>query len=176
MRITGAVVSAFTAALCCWAGATSAQDLSRSGGRWVDDQARAYSLDALRGDYSVVTLAYGACRRVCSTSLRLMQQVQALADARGVALNFVVVGLDPEQDKPADWAAFRRDRALTRSNWRFLSGDADAVRRIAHDLGVRYWRYGEHTMHDFRIALLSPEGRVLRSVDAFDADLRTLLP
>jgi cytochrome oxidase Cu insertion factor (SCO1/SenC/PrrC family) len=176
MRMAGPVVSVCTAVLCLWGGATSAQDLYRSGGRWLDDQAHAYTLDSLRGSFTVVTLAYGACRRVCSTSLRLMQQVQSLADERGLALNFVVIGLDPEQDKPADWADLRRDRALTRSNWRFLSGDADAVRRVAHHLGVRYWRYGEHTMHDFRIALLSPDGRVLRSVDAFDANLLTLLP
>jgi protein SCO1/2 len=174
--MTHPIVSVCTAVLCLWGGSTSAQDLYRSGGRWLDDQGRTYTLDSLKGSFTVATLAYGACRRVCSSSLRLMQKVQSLADERGLVLNFVVIGLDPEQDKPADWAEFRRDRALTRSNWRFLSGDADAVRRVANHLGVRYWRYGEHTMHDFRIALLSPDGRVLRSVDAFDADLLTLLP
>ena len=176
MRIAGTVISVCVAALCLWAGSVSAQDLYRSSGRWVDDQARVYSLDSLRGQFTVVTLAYGACRRVCSTSLRLMQRVQSLADERGLTLSFVVIGLDPEEDKPADWAELRRDRALTRSNWHFLSGDAEAVRGVANGLGVRYWRYDQHTMHDFRITLLSPEGRILRGVDAFDADLRTLLP
>jgi protein SCO1 len=176
MRTVGTVISVCAAALCLWAMPTSAQDLYRSTGHWVDDQARAYRLDSLHGQFTVATLAYGACRRVCSASLRLMQRVQSLADERGLALTFVVIGLDPTQDKPADWAELRRDRALTRSNWQFLSGDADAVRGVAHHLGVRYWRYGEHTMHDFRIALLSPDGRVLRSVDAFDGDLTRLLP
>ena len=176
MRIARIVVSVCASILLICQGPASAQDLYRVGDHWIDDQAHAYQLDSLRGTFSVVTMAYGACRRVCSTSLRLMQRVQELADERRLVVNFVVVGIDPEQDKPADWAAFRRDRALTRTTWHFLSGDADMVHRLARGLGVRYWRYGEHTMHDFRIVLVSPEGRIVRSVDAFDADLQTLLP
>jgi cytochrome oxidase Cu insertion factor (SCO1/SenC/PrrC family) len=123
-----------------------------------------------------MTMAYGACRRVCSTSLRVLQSVQALADERQLSLSFVVVGLDPDQDKPADWAEFRRDRALMRANWRFLSGDEASTRRLAQSLGVRYWRYGEHTMHDFRVVLLSPEGQLVRSMQAFDESPLLLLP
>jgi cytochrome oxidase Cu insertion factor (SCO1/SenC/PrrC family) len=121
-------------------------------------------------------MAYGACRRVCSTSLRMMEQVQALADARHVRLNFVVVGLDPKADTPADWAAYRADRRLTRSNWRFLSGDEASTRLFARRLGVRYWRYGEHTLHDLRIVLLSDTGQPLRSITSFDDSLEMLLP
>jgi hypothetical protein len=47
---------------------------------------------------------------------------------------------------------------------------------MASQLGVHYWRYGEHTMHDFKIVLLSAQGRVLRSMDRFDQDPGVLLP
>ena len=176
MRIPGSSTLLCLALLGGCTPAVAAPDLYRVEGRWEDDQAHVVTLGALRGEYSVVTLAYGACRRVCSTSLRLMEQLQSLADQRGVALNFVVIGLDPEQDKPADWAEIHRSRAHMRSNWRFLSGDARAVRRVADYLGVRYWRYGEHTLHDFRLTLVSPQGQTVRSIDAFDADLAGLLP
>lgn len=145
-------------------------------GPWLDDRTSPYKLESLRGGYTVLTLAYGACRRVCSTSLRVMQDLQALADVRRLQLNFVVVGLDPSQDKPQDWAEFRVDRKLIRMNWQFISGDPDATRRLAQQIGVRYWRYGEHTLHDFKIVLISPEGELLRSIVAFDDDLATLLP
>lgn len=146
------------------------------GGPWVDDSARPYELGRLEGSYTVLTMAYGACRRVCSTSLRVMQQLQSAADERKVTLNFVVVGLDPGEDKPEDWAQFRIDRKLARTNWQFLSGTSEATRRLARQLGMRYWRYGEHTVHDFLTVLLSPDGRVLRSMLTFDADPATLLP
>jgi cytochrome oxidase Cu insertion factor (SCO1/SenC/PrrC family) len=156
--------------------AAAAQDIYRPTGQWRDDSGRPFKLESLYGTPTVITMAYGACRRVCSTSLRLMEQVQALADARHVRLNFVVVGLDPQADQPADWAAYRADRQLTRPNWQFLSGDEASTRQLAHRLGVRYWRYGEHTLHDLRIVLLSEAAQPLRRIASFDDSLDTLLP
>jgi protein SCO1 len=144
-------------------------------GPWLDDRNQPFRADTLHGTPAVVSMAYGACRRVCSTSLRMLEQLQGLADARGVALNFVVIGLDPAQDRPADWAAYRAERKLHRANWKFLSGDSASTARIAQRLGVRYWRYGEHTMHDFRIVLVSGQGRVVTSLTTPDQGLATLL-
>lgn len=157
-------------------GSACAQDIYRTEGRWLDDQARSYRLEQLRGTATVVTMAYGACRRVCSTSLRVLERLQALADERQTRLNIVVVGLDPSQDRPADWADYRAERKLNRANWQFLSGDEASTRQLAGRLGVRYWRYGEHTMHDFRIVLLSAQGLTVRSMDKFDQELALLLP
>ena len=156
--------------------AVRAQDIYGGGAIWRDEQSHAFRLDALRGRATVLTMAYGACRRICSTSLRLMENIQTLADARGEALNFVVVGLDPAHDTPADWAAFRDERKLGRATWHFLSGDDAATRALAEQLRIHYWRYDDHVMHDFRIVLLSPEGRVVRSIERFDAPLASLLP
>lgn len=170
-------VSVVTAiVLFVWLGQVCAQDIYRTEGQWLDDRARSYRLDELRGTPTVLTMAYGACRRICSTSLRLLEQLQALADERHAKLNIVVVGLDPSQDRPADWAEYRAERKLSRANWQFLSGDEASTRRLANRLGVHYWRYGEHTMHDFRIVLLSAQGLPVRYMDKFDQDLALLLP
>lgn len=152
------------------------QDIYRQGGQWQDDRGRAFQLDALYGTPTVITMAYGACRRICSASLRMMEQLQVLADAQHKVLNFVVVGIDPRADRPQDWAAYRAEHKLTRANWVFLSGEESSVRLLARRLGVHHWRYGEHTMHELRIVLLSPQAQALRSVDAFDEDIATLLP
>jgi protein SCO1 len=157
-------------------GNACAQSLYQTEGRWLDDQSRSYRLEQLRGTPTVVTMAYGACRRVCSTSLRVLERLQALADERHTPINIVVVGLDPGQDRPSDWAEYRAERKLRRPNWQFLSGDEASTQRLAARLGVRYWRYGEHTMHDFRIVLLSHEGVPLRIMDKFDQELALLLP
>jgi len=156
--------------------ARPADGLYRAGTPWLDDRNSPFELAALRGSWAVMTMAYGACRRICSTSLRVMQQVQALADSRGQALNFVVLGLDPVLDTPAEWAAFRAERQLARPNWHFLTGDAKATRQMADRLGIQFWRYGEHTMHDFRIALVSPQGEIVRAMVAFDQPASMLLP
>lgn len=156
--------------------AASGQALHAVRGTWVDDLDRPYALASLRGSYAVVNMGYGACRRVCSASLRVLEQLQVLADARQLALQFVVVGLDSSQDRPADWAIYRTERKLTRDNWHFLSGDSASTARMAGWLGVRYWHYDEHVMHDFRIVLVSPDGRVVAVMISADQDPARLLP
>lgn len=154
----------------------SAQTLFDVPGRWVDEHEQLVRLDALRGSYTVVNMAYGACRRVCSASLRVMEQVQLLAVEQGQQLNFVVFGLDPTQDRPADWASYRSDRKQLGANWRFLTGDAAATRRVARWLGVNYWHYGEHVIHDYKLVLVSPAGWVVAHLTTPDQDPRALLP
>jgi cytochrome oxidase Cu insertion factor (SCO1/SenC/PrrC family) len=145
-------------------------------GRWLDDRSQAFSLNKLRGQHAIVAMAYGACRRVCSTSLRVMERLQAECDSRQLGMNFVVFGLDPAEDTPLDWAGYRASRKLDRSNWQFLSADTQAVADVANRLGVRYWRYGEHVMHDFRIVLVAPDGRIARAMTHFDEDAAAFLP
>jgi cytochrome oxidase Cu insertion factor (SCO1/SenC/PrrC family) len=173
------LASAFSLAIvpaAFWPAASRAAGVYDEHANWLDDREQPFSLRSLNGTPTVLTMAYGACQRVCAASVRMMQQVQALADQRQLQLTFVVVGIDPAEDRPADWAQYRADRGLTRANWHFLTGADATVHRLARRLGVRYWRYGEHTMHDFRIVLLSADGEVVRAVDDTGQPLERLLP
>lgn len=154
----------------------AAQDLYRDTSVWLDDSSRPVHLDSLHGRPSILTMAYGACRRICSTSLRILEGVQGLADQQGIGVDFVVIGLAPSEDRPSDWAALRQGRNLTRSNWHFLTGNAAATRAMVQRLGIRVWQIDGHLMHDFKIVLLSPQGQVLKSMETFDQPLGLLLP
>lgn len=177
--MTSRLLTLLVVACLPWLGlsaAARAQGVLRDLDQWVADGGGPFHVGALKGRPSIVTMAYGACRRICSTSLHLMEGLQIQADQRHLDVNFLVLGLDPSQDRPLDWAAFRVEHRLTGGNWFFLSGDAGHVQRLVGQLGVRYWRYGEHTMHDFRIALVSPQGRIMRTLDTFDGEAARLLP
>jgi cytochrome oxidase Cu insertion factor (SCO1/SenC/PrrC family) len=163
-------------ALAFAAGAAEAQGVYATAGPWLDEASAPFRLESEAGTYTIATMAYGACQRVCSTSVRKLMELHALAERRHVQLNFLVFGLDPSADKPSDWATFRAERHLPYANLQFLSGTPAATRRIADRLGIHYWRIDEHTMHDFRIVLLSPAGVVVRSITHFDDDVADLLP
>jgi len=165
-----------TVTLLACLGQALAQSVYHAKGPWIDDQGHLFALANLQGSYTVFTMAYGACRRVCSTSLRVVENLHALARERHIALNFAVIGLEPDDDKPSDWAAFRVERKLQFDDFQFLSGDEAATTDMARRLGLHYWHYGEHTMHDFRIVLVSPEGRIVRKMEFFDEDPAMLLP
>jgi len=134
------------------------------GGEWLDDGGRAVSLSDWQGRYTVLTMSTGACRKICSTTLRRMEELQAIADRRGLGVDFLVIGLDPRSDTPKAWREYRAQRKLGRENWHFVSGGEERTRRVAGMLGISYWFYDEHLLHDFRIVLIAPDGTIRRTL------------
>jgi len=142
---------------------------------FVDDHGAQRALSEWRGRPLVIAMAYGACRSICSTTLRTLEELQAAADRRGEALAFVVVSIDPAEDTPQAWADYRRGRHLDRANWSFLSGTPAATRVLARFLGVRFWRYDEHVMHDFKLLRLDADGTIAATLDWHHRSIETLL-
>ncbi|MFO1273872.1 MAG: SCO family protein [Rubrivivax sp.] len=142
---------------------------------WVDEQGRSLRLAQWRGRPTVVAMEYSACRFVCSVAWRRLVQLQQEADRRGLALEFVVLSIDPDNDSPAAWQDYRRARGLARDNWHFLTAGRGATTRAAGLLGVRWWYADGHLMHDFRIVRLDAEGVVAAAVGTYDEPLDKLL-
>jgi len=132
---------------------------------FTDDAGVLRSLAEWRGKPVIIAMAYGACRSVCSTTLRTLEEIQARADDMQLKLDFLVVSIDPLEDTPAAWADYRKSRKLLRSNWTFLCGSARSTRTLARFLGVRFWSYDEHVLHDLRILRLTPGGEIGKILD-----------
>lgn len=132
---------------------------------FTDDRGAARALAEWQGRAVILTMGYGACRSVCSSTLRTLEELQADADRRGIAIDIVVASIDPGEDTPQAWAQYRTARKLMRANWSFLSGSAGDTRRLARFVGLRYWRYDEHLMHDFRIVRLAADGSIAATLD-----------
>ena len=144
-------------------------------GLWEDDQGRQVAMSEWAGRPALLTMAYGSCRRICSTSLRLLDQAQAQADARGLDLSVIVVSLDPRVDTPAAWRQFRAERGLQRANWHFLAGTPALIQRVAGLLQMKYWVYDDHVLHDLRIAAIDASGRIVARIDWVDEPPRRLV-
>lgn len=154
--------------------AASAAGILDVGGVWVDDSGKAVSLSRWQGRYTVLTMSTGACQKICSTTLRRMEELQAVADQRHLSVEFIVIGLDPRNDTPKAWREYRARRKLVRENWHFLSGGDNGTRSVAGMLGISYWSYDEHVLHDFRIVLIAPDGAI-RSALAWSDDRPQML-
>lgn len=142
---------------------------------FTDDQGRIAHLSGWRGKPAVLTMEYANCRFICSITLQRMRDIQDEADRRGQALEFLIVSIDPENDTPEAWTQYRKKRGLNRENWHFLTAGVKETREFAALLGIKYWYYDEHLMHDFRIIRLDSEGRVEKMIDAYDAKPDELL-
>ena len=131
---------------------------------WQDDMGKSVRLQNFIGKPTVLVMSYGACKKICSTSIFRMEQMQTIIDRNKMDVQFVVVGLDPKNDRPEDWRQFRQDRKLTRINWYFLSGSPNDIKSLAGNLGINYWIYHDHVVHDFVITLLDADGNILQKM------------
>jgi protein SCO1/2 len=142
---------------------------------FVDDRGQPVRLAQWRGREAIITMEYSSCRFMCSATLYELKLAQAAADRIHKTLDFIVISLDPRNDTPAAWAAYRRERGLSRNNWHFLTGPEGSAARLARLLGINYWYEGEHLLHDFRLLRTRADGQVVRTVSAYDADVSAIL-
>lgn len=135
-----------------------------------DDRGRSVTLKEWSGRSAVVTMEYSNCRFICSITLQRLKDVQAAADRANRRFEFIILSIDPKNDTPEAWTRYRKTRELHRENWHFLTASVKDTDALVRWLGVRYWLYDEHIMHDFRLLRLDEAGHVVKIMDTFDAD------
>jgi cytochrome oxidase Cu insertion factor (SCO1/SenC/PrrC family) len=138
--------------------------------RWTDDLGKELKLSELRGRRVILTMAYASCHYICPMTLDGLLRMQHALDARGERASIIVVGYDPQNDKPSDWHHYRIDHRLGRANWHFLSGSEDVTRDLAWQLGFGFWKYDEHVMHESRVVVFGADGNVQVALTTPTAD------
>jgi len=166
MRTLAALLGILTLAS---AGAAGGPSLYDSTVPLVDDRGWRTTLSAWRGRPAIVSMEYANCRFICSQTLARLKDIQTAADAAGRRFEFVVVSLDPRNDTPEAWRRYRKARGVERGNWTFLTASEADTPAMAQLLGVKYWLFDSHIMHDFRVLRLDAEGRIVGVMETYDA-------
>jgi protein SCO1/2 len=171
LRVAAIALSLLLAA----AGAVARPSLFTIQEPWVDENGARVTLAQWQGRPTVVAMEYSACRFICSVYWRRLVEIQAEADRRGLALQFVVLSIDPENDSPELWREYRKARDLKRDNWHFLTGTRAMTNRAAGLLGVKWWYDEGHLMHDFKVVRLDAGGSVAAAMTTFTEPVGLLL-
>lgn len=132
---------------------------------WTDDQGHSVSLDNWQGKYTIITMAYGSCRKFCPLTLSRLMEIQQLFDKRKVEAEFIIISYDPINDTWKSWAEYRKVHHLERTNWHFLTGSQEDTKTISQMLGMDFWLYDDHIMHNFKIIRLSPDGNIEKTLN-----------
>jgi protein SCO1/2 len=146
--------------------------------------------DQLRGHVVIASFIFTRCPTVCPLLTMKMRRVQdRTEDARDLKL--LSFSVDPTHDTPEVLAAYAAGHGADPARWRFLTGDAEAIRRIATDglmlaLDVRGQlpNGAPDVVHAEHFVLLDTELRIRGYYDTSDArriermlrDARRLLP
>lgn len=94
----------------------------------TDHDGQPYGAAQLEGKVSVVDFIFTNCPTVCPTMTTQMANLQRRLDAMN-GVQFLSVTVDPRNDTPEVLAAYAEQYRADTSNWRFVTGDFEAVNR-----------------------------------------------
>ncbi|MEO5330891.1 MAG: SCO family protein [Magnetococcus sp. YQC-5] len=144
----------------------------------MDHKGQSVSLADFQGKPLVVSFVYTSCYHTCSVSSRFLATV--LDKARDIfgdqSFNVVTIGFDTQFDKPQAMATFARQQGLDKQpNWHFLSGSADVIVRLTHQLGFLYAPSPKGFDHLVQATIIDAKGIIYRQVygETFQTQLLT---
>jgi protein SCO1/2 len=136
----------------------------------------------LDGRPAVLALVYFGCPMLCGQVLEsLTASLKPLSLDAGRDFEVLAVSFDPRDGPEAAGrkkaeAVRRYGRPGTEGGWRFLTGDADAIRRLTDAVGFRYaWdAAGAQFAHVAVVTVVTPDGRLARYFPGIDYPPRDL--
>lgn len=95
----------------------------------VDQNEQAFTRDTMEGDIWVSAFVFTHCKSTCPRLTAHMKGLQTRVSDVPSA-NFVSVSVDPRNDTPEVIKAYMTKNALDERNWRFVTGDEEAIRHV----------------------------------------------
>ncbi|HYM26849.1 MAG TPA: SCO family protein [Steroidobacteraceae bacterium] len=148
----------------------------------TDERGRAFTRADLAGTPTLVFFGFTHCPDVCPTTLVKLAQVKKSAPL--AALHVLFVSVDPQRDTPPVLAQYVH---AFDPSFRGLTGDPQALARLARDFGVAFSRVelpgGDYTMDHSAVVFLLDSGAHLVAIftppfdsAALRADLQRAAP
>jgi protein SCO1/2 len=98
----------------------------------VDQDQQAFSRESMEGRLWVSAFVFTHCRSTCPRLTAHMKGLQSrVSDVPSV--HFVSVSVDPRNDTPEVIKAYMTKNELDERNWRFVTGEEDAIRHVVVD-------------------------------------------
>lgn len=129
----------------------------------LDQDGKKTSLEKLKGQPVVISMAYTSCAYACPLIISHMQQLEKELQTQGKnKFKFVLVSFDPKKDTPSIIKEYAKKRKLS-SRWSLYTSSSDkAPREIANLLGIKYNKIDDVDYdHSFIITVLDSDGVIL---------------
>lgn len=150
---------------------------------FVDENGQRVTLGAYLGRTPVVlVLAYYDCPMLCSLVLNdLAARLREISLTPGEEFEVVIASIDPgetpelaKEKEEVYLAAYGRPE--TAGGWHFLTGEHEAIDRLADAVGFQYAYLPERDeyAHPSGVMVLTPEGRIARYFFGFDYPAKDL--
>ena len=126
---------------------------------------KSVKLSDFHGKPVVITFVYTRCPfpDMCPRLTSNFAEIQKeLAPKYGNRFELLSITLDPANDTPAVLKEYatRENRDLTQ--WNFLTGKDEDIRKVAHTFNVDYWTEDKVLNHTMSSAIIRPDGTLMK--------------
>jgi protein SCO1/2 len=136
---------------------------------FVDEEGREIAIGAAITRPTLLFPVYFSCTAICSVMLaNLAQAINEVPLELGKDYSVLAVSFDDEEGAPLALAAKGNFTRILRSGlppeeWRFLTGEKEAIRSLTDSIGFRFKKTGEHLfIHPNVLVALAPDGTIIR--------------
>jgi cytochrome oxidase Cu insertion factor (SCO1/SenC/PrrC family) len=132
----------------------------------VDQDNKPVTLGDLKGHVWVANFFFTSCPVQCPMmNTKLAQIRQALPE--GAPAKLISITVDPDNDSPEVLADYAKTFRATDERWLFLTGDKQAIIRLARD-GFKLPATDDPNVHSLRLVLVDRNGRIRGYFDSTD--------
>jgi protein SCO1/2 len=139
----------------------------------TDERGEPFRLNRLRGRFVALDFIYSRCpvADMCPRLSANFAYLQRRFDGR---LELVSVTLDPKWDRPGVLLEYSKRWGADLNRWHFVTGEAEAIRRVAGEFGVHYWVEEDALAHGSAVGIIGPDGRLAARIDGSSYPVRQL--
>ncbi len=139
--------------------------------QFLDEDGQAVTLNSLFDRPVVLTLVYFRCPGICTPLLNELARAMGECDLQpGKDYRAVTISFDPTETpdlaerKKTNMIAEVKGKEVPPDAWRFMTGDADNIRRITEAVGFRYTKDRNQVdyLHSATVVFLSADGKIVR--------------
>lgn len=139
----------------------------------TDQDGKPFTEAALRGHTTIVNFIFTRCDTACPVSSLKMHRIQEETEDQP-DLKLVSFSVDPKYDTPDKLAAYATRYQADPSRWRFVTGDAPAVRKVVTDAmminmdaeGGRQANGAPNIIHEPHFLLIDSDLRIVGLYDS----------
>lgn len=144
---------------------------------WENQKAETIKLKHFAGKPTIMAMIYTHCKYSCPLIVADMKSLQEkLPDNIKGKVNFLLVSIDPEYDKPDTLNQFMQKEQMDQKYWTMLCGTESEIRELAAAVGFGYKKSSlMDYAHTNLISVLNEKGEIVEQINGFGSDKKEII-
>ena len=127
----------------------------------TDQDGRPFELANTHGRLVLATFAFTYCPDICPLFTAKFAVIQRKLKEQGIKnIHLLFITTDPDRDTPARLKEYAQGYRVDFSNWSFLTGSKDDLRKVWTDFGVNVTQFSDNqNQHTGLATIIDQQGR-----------------